>query len=105
MYLSGNEAFTYERVKIPADFARSSSKRGNPLSRSIADVTSRMTHDVFPNIDVDKAEFDSKSRLIARIRRLGQRLHMLETRFGEGILGLMLDQGLTGSDVGITDAM
>ncbi|KAF3032324.1 hypothetical protein E8E12_002884 [Didymella heteroderae] len=39
------------------------------------------------------------------MRRLGQRLHMLEAKFGGGVLGLILDQGLAGTDVGITDKM
>lgn len=39
------------------------------------------------------------------MRPLGMRLHMLEMRFGEGILGLMLDQGPAGTDVGISDTI
>lgn len=101
----GPEAFTSEVVLTPADFARSLSKPGNPVNRSIGEVTVRMMQDVFPNIKVDSCEYESKYRSMARIRRLGLRLHMLETRFGEGVLGLMLDQGLAGTDVGITDAM
>ena len=46
-------------------------------------------------------KYNIKYRWLSNIRRLGQ----LETSFGEGVLGLVLDQGLAGTDVGITDAM
>jgi hypothetical protein len=99
------DASTCGVVATPDDFASLSSKRGSRVNKPIADVTTRMTQEIFPNIEVDTDEYKTKYRSATNIRRLGQRLHMLETRFGEGVLGLMLDQGLTGTDVGITDKM
>lgn len=102
---NGPEATTCGMVITPADFASLSSKRGNRVNKAIADVTARMMQETFPNMDVNTDEYKTKYRSATNIRRLGQRLHMLETRFGEGVLGLMLDQGLAGTDVGITDKM
>lgn len=64
-----------------------------------------MMRETFPHVKPDTDEYKSKYRWITDIRRLGQRLHILETKFGGGVLGLMLDQGLAGTDVGITDKM
>jgi hypothetical protein len=64
-----------------------------------------MMEETFPAIDSSTDEYTTKYRWISDIRRLGQRLCMLETRFGKGILGLMLDQGVAGTDIGITDKM
>lgn len=101
----GPSTMTCVVVITPLDLAHLSNKRGNPVNRSVADVTAKMMQETFPNIDIDTNEYKTKYRWISDIRRLGQRLHMLETRFGEGVLGLMLDQGLAGTDVGITDKM
>jgi hypothetical protein len=88
-----------------SDFASLSGKRGNPANRCIADVTTKMVQDAFPGIAPGTDEYKSKYRLMTYIRRLGQRLHILETRFGRGILGLMMDRGSTDQNVGITDPM
>jgi hypothetical protein len=96
---------TWGILMTPSSPARPPNTRGNPLNRSVADVTARMMRDTFPNVDSSTDDYKTKYRWISDIRRLGQRLHMLETRFGEGFLGLMLDQGLAGTDVGITDKM
>jgi hypothetical protein len=101
----GPGALTCVRVMTPFDLTRPPNKRGNPAYRSVADVTTKMMQETFPNIDISTSEYRTKYRWISDIRRLGRRLHMLETRFGEGVLGLMLDQGLAGTDVGITDKM
>lgn len=89
----------------PSDFGNRLIRRGNPANRSVADLTAKMMEEAFADIDPSTAEYVTKYRWISDIRRLGQRLDMLETRFGKGILGLMLDQGLPGTDVGITDLM
>jgi hypothetical protein len=88
-----------------SNFASSSNTRGNPINRSVADVTVKMMAETFPAIGYQTSEYRAKYRWISYVRRLGQRLHLLETRFGQGILGLILDQGITGTDTGITDAM
>ena len=101
----GPGTLTCVRVMTPFDLTRPSNKRGNPAYRSVADVSTKMMQETFPNIDISTSEYRTKYRWISDIRRLGRRLHMLEKRFGEGVLGLMLDQGLPGTDVGITDKM
>jgi hypothetical protein len=88
-----------------SDFASPSRRRGNPANRCIADVTVKMMQDAFPAIAPDTDTYRSKYRLMTYIRRLGQRLHILERRFGRGILGLIIDRGSTDQTVGITDAM
>jgi hypothetical protein len=88
-----------------SNFASSSNTRGNPINRSVADVTVKMMAETFPEIGYQTSEYRAKYRWISCVRRLGQRLHLLETRFGQGVLGLILDQGITGTDTGITDAM
>lgn len=96
---------TWEIAVTPSSLTQRSGKRGNPLNRSVADLTERMMEETFPAIDSSTDEYTTKYRWISDIRRLGQRLCMLETRFGKGILGLMLDQGVAGTDIGITDKM
>jgi hypothetical protein len=101
----GPNTSTWEIAVTPSSLTQRSSKRGNPLNRSVADLTARMMRETFPAVDSSTDEYTTKYRWISDIRRLGQRLHMLETRFGEGVLGLMLDQGVAGTDIGITDKM
>jgi hypothetical protein len=101
----GPSTASWEVRMTPADMTHPSNKRGNPFNRSVADVTARMMRESFPNVEVSTREYRTKYRWISHIRKFGQRLHMLETRFGEGFLGLMLDQGYAGTDVGITDQM
>jgi hypothetical protein len=96
---------TWATAITPSSPPRPSNTRGNPLNRFVADVTARMMQETFPSVESSTDEYTTKYRWISDIRRLGQRLHMLETRLGEGFLGLMLDQGLAGTDVGITDRM
>jgi hypothetical protein len=96
---------TWGIAMTPSSSTLPPNKCGNPVNRCIADVTTRMMQETFPNMDISTSEYRTKYRWVSDIRRLGQRLHMLETRFGEGILGLMLDQGLAGTNVGITDKM
>jgi hypothetical protein len=96
---------TWGIAMTPSSPERPPNTRGNPFNRSVADVTARMMRETFPNVGSSTQEYRTKYRWISDIRRLGQRLHMLEIRFGEGFLGLMLDQGLANTDVGITDKM
>ncbi|OWY53982.1 hypothetical protein AALT_g11689 [Alternaria alternata] len=101
----GPNTSTWEIAVTPSSLTQRSGKRGNPLNRSVADLTERMMEETFPAVDSSTDEYTTKYRWISDIRRLGQRLYMLETRFGKGILGLMLDQGVAGTDIGITDKM
>jgi hypothetical protein len=101
----GSGAMSCDVIMTSSGFAVSCNKRGNPLNRSVAEVTVRMLEEFFPNLDRSTNEYTRMYRWITDIRRLSHRLHLLEERFGEGILGLMLDQGLGHTDIGITDAM
>jgi hypothetical protein len=89
----------------PPGFGSSLRKCGNPANKSVADVTARMMEGTFPAIDPSTDWYKAKYRLMSYIRRLGHRLARLETRFGKGILGLMLDRSIVGTDGGITDTM
>ncbi|CAN9431027.1 unnamed protein product [Alternaria alternata] len=101
----GPDASRREIAVTSSSLTQRSVKRGNPLNRSVADLTARMIQEAFPAVDPGTNEYKTKYRWISDMRRLGQRLHMLEARFGEGVLGLMLDQGVAGTDIGITDKM
>ena len=98
------EASSPELMVVTADFARPSRKRGDPVNKSIDNVTVRTTLDRFANTKVHSHRYRSHPS-IGRIRRLGQCLHTPEAQFGEGILVLLLDQSLANTDVGITDVM
>ncbi|KAH4042539.1 hypothetical protein HBH49_248420 [Parastagonospora nodorum] len=105
MDCGGLETSVCEVIMTPANFAGPSNKRGNPVNRSVADVTTKMIAEIFPEIIYQTSEYRAKYRWITDVRRLGKRLHLLETKFGQGVLGLILDQGIAGTDTGITDAM
>jgi hypothetical protein len=92
-------------ITTSSDFANHPRRRGNPANRSVADLTERMMHDMFPALLSGTDEYKIKYRLMSNLRRLGYRLNILEQRFGRGILGLMIDQGTSDPAVGITDAM
>lgn len=99
------DASTYRIIIIPVDLAHPSNKRGNPINQSVAKVTARIMQETFPDVKPNTDEYKSKYRWITDIRRLGQRLYMLETRFSRGVLSLILDQGLASTDVSITNKM
>ncbi|KAB2100102.1 hypothetical protein AG0111_0g11722 [Alternaria gaisen] len=101
----GPDTLRWEIAVTPSSLTQRSGKRGNPLNRSVADLTARMMQEAFPAVDPGTNEYKTKYRWFSDTRRLGHRLHMLEARFGEGVLGLMLDQGVAGTDIGITDKM
>jgi hypothetical protein len=105
MDCGGLETSAFEVIMTPSNFAGPSNRRGNPVNRSVADVTAKMVAEIFPEISYQTSEYRAKYRWITEVRRLGQRLHLLETKFGRGVLGLILDQGIAGTDTGITDAM
>ncbi|XP_014550088.1 hypothetical protein COCVIDRAFT_32067 [Bipolaris victoriae FI3] len=88
-----------------SDFSSSPRRRGNPINKSVANLTARMMQETYPSVKCNTSDYKIKYRRISYLRRLGQRLHLLETKFGEGVLGIMLDRGFSGTDVGITDAM
>lgn len=102
---SDSETSTVGVVLTSSDFSSSPRKRGNPINKSASELTIRMMKETYPDLEHGTSEYDARYRRISYLRRLGQRLHLLETNFGKGVLGIMLDRGLSGTDVGITDAM
>lgn len=51
----GPDAFSSKTVITVADFAKPSTKRGNPVNKSIADVNMRMMQEIFPDIGSARA--------------------------------------------------
>jgi hypothetical protein len=93
-------------VITPHNFDTAHSKSGNPSNSAEAEVTVNMMVELFPGIRIDSDDYNTKYRMTTHLRKLGQRLHMLEEAFGKGILGLMLDRGIAGSlDFGVSDHM
>jgi hypothetical protein len=88
------------------DFVKGRKKAGNPVYNAEAEVTGEMMKEIFPDMTPGMEGYQSKYRAMKQLRRLGQRLYLMQTKFGKGILGLMPDYGLTGeSDAGISDKM
>jgi hypothetical protein len=90
-----------------SNFEKSRRRPGNPMNLAEAEVTTRMMEEVCPDIGSDSDGYQAMYRIATDLRKLGQRLYVLETTFaGRGILGLMLDTGVTGQlGVGISDNM
>ncbi|KAB8232589.1 uncharacterized protein BDW43DRAFT_311974 [Aspergillus alliaceus] len=77
-------------VTTTADFQSQKQAFGNPSHKDDANVAQAMMKDIFPDAQPGTEEYKKKSNAIKRIRKLGQRLHILVERFGRGVLGLML---------------
>lgn len=93
-------------LTTPHNFEMAQNKSGNPSNSAEAEVTVKMMAELFPDIRTDSDVYKSKYRMVTDLRKLGQRLHILERTFGKGILGLMPDRGITGQlDFGISDYM
>jgi hypothetical protein len=56
------DASTYGFVTISLDQARPSHKRGNPVNRSLAEVTARMMQETFPDVGPNTDEYRTKYR-------------------------------------------
>ncbi|EUC27042.1 hypothetical protein COCCADRAFT_10245 [Bipolaris zeicola 26-R-13] len=102
---SGPGISTLGVLLTSSDFSSSLGRPGNPVNKSVADLTARMMQEMYPSVKCNTSDYEAKYRRISYLRRLGQRLHLLETKFGKGVLGIMLDRGFSATDVGITDAM
>lgn len=88
---SDARSFSGNLHTTPATFGGPKQSRGNPIHKEDTRVAKDMVHECFPEIPANSSEFTSKLRLMKQIRKLGKRLHLLERKFGEGILGLMFD--------------
>jgi len=62
---------------------------GNPKNKAESRITKLILEQTYPNLVQDSPEYNAKYRIINHVRKLGKRLHMLKTRFGDGILGLI----------------
>ncbi len=92
--------YDYENHEIALNMS------GNPIHSAEAKVTANMMAELCPNIEPDSRAYKSKYRMVKGLHKLGHRLDRLEKVFGNGILGLMPDRGITGQfNVGITDYM
>lgn len=68
---------------------RSQRQSGNPRNHAEAAITENMTREIYPTLQSKSIEFNEKHRYVSNLRRLGRRLHSLETAFGYGVLGLL----------------
>lgn len=69
-------------------FSRGRGKRGNPQNHAAAQVTLAMFRDMYSSVP-HQAVPEKKYRLFKRLRRLGQRFHLLTNVFGYGVLALL----------------
>lgn len=77
-------------------------RRGNPVNHSEKAVVQAMAEKIFPSSPQDK----KRLAIAKRLKRLGERLNLLTIRFGEGVLALVPDHGLTREGIlSITDPM
>jgi hypothetical protein len=86
-------------VTTPASFQSRKRKAGNPLHAAEAEITERMTKGIFPDLLPGTDGYNEKKASLKRVRKLGQRLHILVAKFGSGILGLMLNDDMKGLDI------
>lgn len=72
---------------------------GNPVNRDDANVAQAMMEGIYPDLQRETKEYQTKMATFKKLRQLGQRLHLLVERFGRGVLCLMLPFGCeTGTD-------
>jgi hypothetical protein len=72
--------------------ARRGSKAGNPANKLEAIITDAMMEKVLPELEKGTKEFEKHRRRISRLRRLAKPLHALTSKFGFGILALLLSE-------------
>ena len=96
-------------ITTSADSMNSATARlGNPLHRAEAESTRAMMREVYPDLQEDTAEGRKRNSFVKRLRKLGQRLDLLVSKFGLGILGLLPLPGatsITENCLSITDDM
>ncbi|KNG91129.1 hypothetical protein ANOM_000525 [Aspergillus nomiae NRRL 13137] len=79
---------------------------GNPRNMDEHKVTQALMAEIFPDLKPDTEYYGSQLKRFNRLRRVGKRLHILTDTFGEGILGLILDNTLDGRlDPCVSDVM
>ncbi|KAI1934079.1 hypothetical protein LOZ66_006172 [Ophidiomyces ophidiicola] len=89
----------------PLDFKQATRKSGNPVNNADSEVTKTIMHKCFPEVQPSTERYAAKYRAMKRIRKLGERLHFMTTKFGRGVLGLLLDGREMHEEIGISDNM
>ncbi|OGM44507.1 hypothetical protein ABOM_006770 [Aspergillus bombycis] len=64
---------------------------GNPRNMDEHKVAQTMMAEIFPDLKPDTEDYQSQLKRFNRLRKVGKRLHILTETFGQGILGLILD--------------
>ncbi len=85
---------------------RRSQKTGNPNHIEDAEGSKAIMKEVYPGLQQDSTEYIKKYRTVSNLRKLGQRLHLLADKFGDGIIGLLplaTDVSAIGPALSITD--
>ena len=83
-------------------------QKGNPRNAAESKVTKSMVAEVYPNIQPDSREYGPKYREISLLRKNCRRLALLVSKFGRGILGLLLlrqDESSCGMTFKICDTL
>lgn len=63
--------------------------RGNPRNIEVAKIINKMMEENFPELGPGSKDYKGRRREVSELRKLGQRLHMLAQRFGDGVIGLL----------------
>lgn len=103
-----NIASSTGTVQYMPKSSRQPNPLGNPRNLDEAGVAIKMMKEMFPDDEfrVGKENKHPKYKVVTKLRKLGRRIHIFVTKFGEGILGLFQPKSLTSpDDLGITDDM
>ena len=94
-------------VQTPQTFTKTRARRGNPANIIEAAVVDDMLEKIFPNFpNLPPEDREKKRRTVKKLKKLGERLYVLVTEFGLGILGLIPDASLTvNCNLSISDTM
>jgi hypothetical protein len=77
---------------------------GNPTNMDDAKVAEAMIDQIYPGLHPSTEEYKGKLVVFKKLRQLGKRLHILVTKFGQGVLGLMTPFAFeNGTDRGFSD--
>ncbi|KAJ5471917.1 hypothetical protein N7539_008486 [Penicillium diatomitis] len=86
-------------VTTPTSFPTRKRKAGNPLHAAEAEIAERMMKSIYPDAIQGTKDYEGQKATLKRVRKLGQRLHILVTKFGNGILALMLNDDMKGLQI------
>lgn len=78
-------------ITTSASFEHQTKTVGNPGNQDDSIVARSMMEGIFPDMLPVMEEYQEKLPMIKRMRKLGKRLHILASKFGRGVFGLMLD--------------